>query len=199
MLDKTIPFFPVFMIKDNLREYPEFTLPSGYDFCMYQEGFQSDWARIQAAVDHFGSINEALEHFEKEFLVHPDKLVQRCIFVKDARGSLIGTVSLWEGEHFGETMPRVHWLAVHPEHQGKGIAKALMTRLLEVCNSLGYEKPLYLITQTWSYVAINMYLKFGFKPYLGEKPVNWSGTPEDFQKNNAIAWELIMNKLKEYA
>ena len=64
----------------------------------------------------------------------------------------------------GEERGRVHWVAIEPRFQGRGLAKpllgAVMARLAHV------HRTAYLTTQTTSYRAINLYLDFGFVPYL---------------------------------
>lgn len=40
-------------------------------------------------------------------------------------------------------------------------------------NECGFKSCIYLTSQTWSYKAIGIYGKFGFAPYMGEKPKNW--------------------------
>ncbi|WP_459169035.1 GNAT family N-acetyltransferase, partial [Natronospora cellulosivora (SeqCode)] len=45
---------------------------------------------------------------------------------------MVATAFLWHGNHFGKEFQRVHWVAVHPDHQGKNIGKALITKVLEI-------------------------------------------------------------------
>ncbi|MFP4015944.1 MAG: hypothetical protein ACLFUI_02825 [Halanaerobiales bacterium] len=56
-----------------------------------------------------------------------------------------------------------------------------------------------MLIQTTSYKAVNIYLQFGFEPYTGKKPVNWDGLEESFARDNGLAWELIMDRIKEYS
>ena len=196
MLDKSIPFFPVLMVKRDTKNYPRFELPVGYAITGYREGFENRWADIIYSVEHTDTWQQARDIFEKEFMSVPELLPGQCLFVLDGKGEAVATASLWHGDHFGETHQRIHWVATRPEHQGRGLVKALMTRLLDLHNELGYKDFIYLTTQTWSYKAINIYSQFGFVPYIGEKPVNWKD--ENFDKNNRLAWKLIDEKISEY-
>lgn len=196
MLDKSIPHIGVLMTKDNPSEYPKYDLSEGYSFCTYQKGYEKDWVELQVMLEQIDNIDEAKDYFKHEFLEFPDELSQKCVFVKDSNGDIVGTASIWRGNHFGEVLQRIHWVAVHPNHQGKGIAKALITKVLDIYNALGYKDFVYLTSQTWSYKAINIYLAFGFKPFLGDKPKNWSGTAEEFGIHRVIAWKLIMDKIE---
>lgn len=57
----------------------------------------------------------------------------------------------------------VHWVAAHPEHRGKGLAAALLTRVLEDFRERG-DRRARLETQPERLPAIRTYLKFGFIP-----------------------------------
>lgn len=198
MLDKTIPYYSVLMIKDDTKNYPRYNLPEGYTFCMYEDGFEKYWAEVETSVDEFKSVEAALEYFQKEFLSQKEKLPERCIFVKDESQRVIATTSVWDGYDFGKiATPRIHWVSVHPDHQGKGIAKALLTKAMDVYNSLGFAGKIYLTTQTWSYKAINIYLHFGFKPYKGPAPEKWKSQRPDFEEENEKAWEIIFSKIRD--
>lgn len=196
MVDKTITRMSVAMIKDDVKDFPQYTLPEGYSFCMYQAGYEEAWAELETSVGEFTSVTEAVEYFKQEFMSHPLELDKRCIFVKNACGKIVATSSAWFGDHFGPVLPRVHWLCVNPSHQGQGLAKALVTKTLGVFQDLGYVGQVYLTTRTWSWKAIDIYLDFGFMPYKGSEPANWQRTKVDFVSENELAWSLIFAKLK---
>lgn len=198
MIEKAIPYIGILMVKNNPGEYPEYRLPAGYSFVHYKKGYESYWAKLHLILDQFDTTEEAQNYYRNEFLVSIDNLYKKGIFVQEDTGNIIATASLWEGEHFGAKYQRLHWVAVHPDHQGKGIAKALITKTLEIFNKLGYQDFIYLTSQTESYQAINIYLQFGFEPYTGSKPENWSGTNEDFARDNQLAWKLILDRIKDY-
>jgi len=69
----------------------------------------------------------------------------------DGRGS--------EGQRYG----RVHWVAIVPEMQGKGLSKPMLSVVLDRLRELGHGRA-YLTTNTVRTAAINLYLKFGFAP-----------------------------------
>ncbi len=190
MIDKTLEFYQLLMVKRNPRDYPRFGMPEGYTFALFQPGMEEDWCRIHCGVGHFDSMELARKIFREEFLSRPEELAQQCAFVLDAEGHPVGTASVWPGQDFGPELQRIHWVAVSGEHQGKGIAKALMTRVLDIYNALDRSDDfLYLISSTWSWKALGMYQKFGFEPYLGEKPVNFND--KHFEENKFRAWEVV--------
>ena len=195
-MDKTLPYYGVIMIKEDLADYPIYTLPKGYSFSTYEPGDEEAWADIEVSVGEFESRQDALDYFKREFAPYPKELKKRCVFVRDKKGEFVGTTTGWYGNLLSqEAMPRIHWVAVKPKHQGRGLAKALMTKTFDILKDIHCEGEVYLTTQTWSYKAINMYLEFGFQPYLGVKPKDWSEENGDFETNNKKAWEIIFNKL----
>ena len=58
----------------------------------------------------------------------------------------------------------MHWVAVQPDQQGKGLGKAAVLKTLEIMKALDPGKPILLHTQTWSHKAIRIYLRAGFRP-----------------------------------
>ncbi|MEG6613552.1 GNAT family N-acetyltransferase [Pseudoclostridium thermosuccinogenes] len=196
MLDKSIPYIGVIMVKTDTANYPRYELPDGFAFKGYQPGDEEKWAKLIFDSGLTGTLKEAEDIFEREFLKLPELLPKQCIFVVDDDGKAAATASLWPGEHFGKTLQRVHWVAASPDYQGKGLAKALMTKVMDVYNELGYKDFIYLATQTWSYKAINIYSQFGFVPYMGQKPVNWKA--DNYEENNRLAWKMIKEKLAGY-
>jgi len=72
----------------------------------------------------------------------------------------------------------VHWVAVHPDHRGKGIAKALVCAVVRLLGELN-PGPIVLYSGTRSHAAIAMYEKLGFY----RDPSENGGTDE--------AWRMI--------
>lgn len=195
MLDKSLPYYGVIMVKTDTNIYPNFPLPEGFTLCGYQPGFEQFWADIMLATQQTDSLAEGLAIFQKDFLSRKDLLATQCLFVLDSAGRAVATASLWHGQHFGAELPRIHWVAVSPEAEGKGLAKALLSRLCEIYNALGYHDFLYLCSQTWSYPAIHLYTTFGFRPYMGEEPINWKTSGESFSIESKKAWDIIKEKI----
>lgn len=196
MLDKTLPYVGVLMTKSDTHKYPQCNLPEGYTFSTYQPGYEKDWGKIHYQLGQTKTVSEAVKIFENEFLIDFDTATKQCFFVLDSQSKVVATASLWYGDTFGKTNHRIHWVAVHPDHHGKGLAKALLTKIMTLHNQLGHKGILYLVTQTWSYKAINLYGKFGFIPFKGMKPVNWHY--DDYETKNDAAWDVILQKISEY-
>lgn len=197
MLDKSLPFFSVIMTKDDMEHYPRFELSDEFYITGYQKGFEKDWAEIEVEQLQINSVKEAEEVFWNEFGSHPEWLEERCLFVVEkSTGRVAAMTAIWEGGVFGEPHKIVHWVATREEYQGRGIIKALLTRILDMYHELGGCGFMYLITQTWSYKAINIYKKFGFEPYIGNAP---AGMENYDKEQNIKAWQMIDEKIAEYA
>lgn len=192
MLDKTIPYAEIWMYR--LKDLPvtEQALPEGFHFEFYQEGDETEWAAIETAVSEFEDEAQALDYFQKKFAPFSKELKRRMLFITDSEGRKIGTCSAWWKElPDGTRYPLVHWVAVRPGYQGKGIAKAMLRRTLKQLQKLEATTPVYLHTQTWSHVAIRLYQKLGFE--ITDK--NLDGTPNsDYKKAMEILTGLENSK-----
>lgn len=192
MLDKTIPYAEIWMYR--LKDLPvtEQALPEGFHFEFYQEGDETEWAAIETAVSEFEDEAQALDYFQKKFAPFSKELKRRMLFITDSEGRKIGTCSAWWKElPDGTRYPLVHWVAVRPGYQGKGIAKAMLRRTLKQLQKLEATTPVYLHTQTWSHVAIRLYQKLGFE--ITDK--NLDGSPNsDYKKAMEILAGLENSK-----
>ena len=77
----------------------------------------------------------------------------------------VGTASAWyKNDHRGLDNGLIHWVAVRPNYQGKGLGKAVLACALEKL-SLWHERAM-LGTQSKRLPAIALYLDIGFLPDL---------------------------------
>lgn len=181
----------VLMEKNNPKEYPKFELPNGFSIVKYKDGFENDWAKIQTDLEQFKSIDDALICFKNTFLDGSNNVYKKCFFIQNEKGENIATASIWDGNHFGKTLQRIHWVAVSKDYQNLGLGKCLVTIVLDLFNELGFKDYIYLTSQVSSFKALNIYSKFGFKPYMSDMPKNWDIDSDEFDKNNKYAWKLI--------
>ena len=199
MLDKSLPYTPLIMTKTDTEKYPKFDLPEGYSFRFYRAGDEEKWAELECALGQFDRMEAALRCFHAEFILNQDlRPEDRMIFVLDPTGKPIATAALWDGILLGEKKDRLHWVAVSDECAGKGIAKAMISRLLSLYNELGFSGFLYLYTSTHSYQAIGIYKKFGFVPYGGEKSPFANISDAEFPERNLAAWRAVDEKHRAY-
>ena len=123
--------------------------------------------------------------FEEQFGAGREELGRRQFYLVDTGGPAIGTGTAWFKDDFGrEIRPltalspseaeresnwkrygRVHWLAIVPEYQGRGLGKALLSAVCGRLKELGHERA-YLTMESVRVNAIGLYLGFGFEPLL---------------------------------
>ena len=151
----------VSMIRRDLRRLPGFELPAGYSLRFFRPGDAQTWTRIQLDAEKHLTI--APELFAKEFGEDPGPLGERQLFLCAADGMEIGTATAWFNDYNGLPYGRVHWLAIVPGYQGKGLAKPLLSGVLARMKELGHRRA-YLVTSTARIPALALYLKFGFAP-----------------------------------
>jgi len=162
-MDVTREYIDVRMNRENLDDIPDCTLPAGYSIRWYRQGDEDIWLRIQSLADKYAKVTPAL--FEEEFGTDANLLSERQCFLCDGDDNAIGTASAWLADHGEEPLGRIHWVAIVPEHQGKGLAEPLLAAVCNKLKSLGHNKA-YLTTQTCRLPAISLYAKFGFVPVI---------------------------------
>ena len=164
MLDKTIPFAKVFMRRKAGSPIPVFPLPEGFSYTYYEDGDEINWARIETSAGEFDSEFAALLRFKNEFMHEVDELYRRCLFIRTADGEKVATANAWWSYIGEQRRAWLHWVSVDPRFQGLGLGKAIISRVTELMKVLEGDVDFYLGTQTWSYVAINIYRKCGWEP-----------------------------------
>jgi ribosomal protein S18 acetylase RimI-like enzyme len=156
------------MIRRDLLWLQNFDLPAGFRFKTFQKGDEVAWAEIETAAGEFDCVESALNRFQSGFGEHFDELEDRMFFIEDKNSRLIATGTAWYDNSFlGEPYGRVHWIAVHPDFQGRGLAKPLLSHVM--CQLAKSHDKAYLITLTTSLRAIKIYLDFGFVPLATTK------------------------------
>lgn len=163
-MDITQDYIDIKMSRENLDDIPECALPSGYSIRWYHPGDKDLWLRIHSLADEYSRITPGL--FDVEFGADEQVLSERQCFLYDGDNIAVGTASAWFDHHESESLGRIHWVAITPQHQGKGLAKPLLVSICHRLKSLGHSRT-FLTTQTCRIPAINLYAKFGFIPVIG--------------------------------
>ena len=152
------------MIRENLESIPEFSLPESYSLRWYRPGDQETWTQIQQKSDNLNPITTEL--FGHQFGSDGALLAARQCYLLNVEGAEIGTGTAWFNKDFeGRDFGRVHWVAIAPEYQGRGLAKPLMTAVCRRLRDLGHARAC-LSTSSARVKAIRLYLQFGFKPLI---------------------------------
>ena len=179
-MDPIREYIDIGMIRGNLDNIPNYTLPAGYSIRWYQPGYEKHWQAIQSLADVYIRVTPDL--FEEQFGTDTQLLSERQCFLYDSKENVIGTASAWL-DNLGDKSPgRIHWVAIIPQHQGNGLAKPLLTAICRRLKELGHGKT-YLTTQSVRIPAINLYAKFGFAPVI------------DSERDREI-WEKLQKHIK---
>ncbi len=155
------------MIRWSLDDIPVFPLPPGYTIRGFTPGDEAIWLAVQTAADRYHAITPKL--YRAEFGAQPEILAQRQMFLIDPAGKGVGTATAWFDDNYrGRPFGRVHWVAIHPDAQGAGLSKPLMSKVCQTLRSLGHDKA-YLKTSSARIPAIALYSRFGFCPEVGHE------------------------------
>lgn len=162
MLDRALPFYNIIMRCDNPQAAVP-VLPTGYHFKMYCSGDEKEWARLEYEIGDFDSLEEAKRYFLSTYCVQSKlDIYERCVFVVNDDGNIVGSCIAWHDLKGKDFVASLHWLIVSPKYQGNGIGKALCQKIMQIfCQN--NEFPVYIHTQPWSYRAILLYMKQGFR------------------------------------
>jgi GNAT superfamily N-acetyltransferase len=152
------------MVREQMGDIPTIVCPAGFRVRSFRKGEDDTWARIEAAAGAFPDESKARRHFATEFAPVSARLVGRMLFLEHEDAGPIVTTTAWEGTFAGEMRGRIHWVGIVPTYQGRGLSKPLMSAALL---RLAQDYPRsYLTTETTSYRGINLYLGFGFVPWI---------------------------------
>ncbi len=150
----------IIMELDSLATIPSFQLPPGFSIRPYIPGDEQYWFNIHRLADKYSQITESL--FSEQFGNDQRVLHQRQFYIIH-NDVPVGTASAWFKPEFkGGSYGQVHWVAIMPEYQGRGLAKPLLATILNRLRELGYDKAM-LNTDTRRLIAVALYEKFNFK------------------------------------
>jgi len=155
--------YEVSMIRPNLLDIPQVPLAEGFSIRPMRMDEGGMWSDIERDAELYFPITERT--FHSEFDRDLPATQWRSFFIVDHRGVAVGTISAWyDRDHKGQDTGVIHWIAIRPTYQGRGLGKAAMSFALNQL-SRWHERAI-LGTQTKRLRAIGMYLDFGFLPEL---------------------------------
>jgi GNAT superfamily N-acetyltransferase len=175
------------MVLESLEDFPEFELPDGFEFRNYVPGDCDAWVEIYSAAEKLQKITPEL--FYKEFYGNDEELAKRMFFIYKGE-KVVGTSTAWYDDEKNSEQGRVHWVAIHPDFQGQGLAKPLLSETLRRLRVLCHTSS-YLRTSTGRTPAICLYLKYGFvpEPENEEQRKAWL----EWGNENGFSWDFAGN------
>ena len=172
------------MTRDHMNDIPHAQLPDDFSFHLYQPGDELSWLNIWQTSEANTKTHIDSDTFVNTFFADTQSLTERQYYILDPEHKPIATSTAWFGEndksHF--ELGRVHWIAIVPAMQGRGLARPLLTKTLQCLQDFGHEKA-FLYTDTLRIPAIALYLKYGFRPDI-------------YSHNERNAWQFVQKKLR---
>jgi beta-glucuronidase len=153
----------VTMVRSHMDGIPHHEMPEGFSIRPMRPGEGALWTDIQRDAEPFFDISDDL--FMEQFGADLRATEWRSFFIVNAQGVAVGTISAWYNRDFkGQDHGMIHWVAVRPAYQRRGLARAGMTHAME--RLAQWHDRCMLGTQTKRLGAIRLYLDFGFLPDL---------------------------------
>lgn len=177
MYDRSIPYVHLSMYAPRLNDIKSFDIPEGCAMRTYMPGDEEHWARIEMTAGEFEDIPGALEGFERYYGADRALLPGRMFFIIDEHGIPAATATAW----FSGKDPCLHWVAVREDMQRRGLARPVIAASLKRMAELGGSYAV-LGTQPSSWVAIKLYLEFGFLPLYSPDEKVLAGWDITYQK-----------------
>lgn len=151
----------VILAVKRLEDVPRQPLPDGFSIRGYQPGDRATWTRIHADTHFYDPLSPDLH--VREFGGDEDALAERQLFVVDETGAAVATATAWFNDTaHGVPGGRIHWVAVVPAVQRRGIARALLGAVCDRFAALG-DQAAYLTTDSGNTRAITLYESIGFR------------------------------------
>jgi mycothiol synthase len=150
----------------DLDDLPPLHVPAGYRLRTYLEGDDEAWMRVireAFATEAGGHAPTDPDAFRREYLENPLFHPSRIFFaVREEDNEVGGTTSSWETEVEGRRVGLIHWVAVAPDHRGRGLGEALNLAALHDMRARGHREA-HLNTSRELPHAVRLYERLGFR------------------------------------
>jgi len=143
--------YSLFMVceKPNINAFRE--LPDGYSVRLCRRDELEVWKRV---IDEERFVDYVTDYYDKIYAVSEKEFFKRCTFVCNAEDTPIASCFIWKS--YGQ-VDTIAWFRTLPEHEGRGIGRALLSELLKAADT-----PIYLHTHPSAICAIKLYSDMGF-------------------------------------
>jgi len=125
----------------------------------FRRGDAETWVRIQEQTGAYPMMNA--DAFRREFANDLDVLKERMFFLEHESSGPIATSAGWFDAE--SSRGRIHWVAVVPAWQGRGLGTMLVLDTCQLLFELGHSR-IFLTTERQNLGAIRLYMRLGFHP-----------------------------------
>ncbi len=175
----------LFLRNDDIKDLPELIVPTGYTL-KSDDLLETEHTQLAECLSKAFGIQHGVweaSRIPKEFL--EEKTVQKTFrLVHDQSSTIVATASLRVIPDKYPGSAYLHWVAVHPEHQGRGLGYVVSVAVLREGRDAHGLTSCVLETQDTSLPAIVTYEKLGFHA------VNTDDT-------HALRWEAVRAALSK--
>ena len=144
----------------NALEPP--SLPPGYALRTYRPGDEDAWLAILNTGD-FGVWDR--DRLDRMLAGERAPLPREAIFFATRDDVPVGTACVFQGPLESGEVGELGWVAVHPDHRGRGLGLAICRAALTFVRDRGLHYC-YLGTEDFRLAAIKTYLQLGFQPEI---------------------------------
>ena len=175
----------------SVRQLPDVALPDGYTMRAYRSGDESSWAEtLQACGFEDWNNVEVLAYLEDPERRQGSRVVEyngRVVAATFASRNTHDAPDTIVPEGIGNPQEEgvLDFVVTHPDHRGRGLARATCTEVSKFFVYIGC-KSVSLLTDDWRLPAIHVYLSLGFKPVMNRNDMPGR-------------WAAVYDKLKEHA
>ena len=162
-LDRRLKYYHLVMRLPANAEIAAYPLPEGYAFTTYADGDRDTWIAIEQSAKEFDRYEEGIDAWAHYYARYTDCLPGRMQFIAAPNGEKVATATAFFDPEKPDGDGWLHWVSVRRDHQGRGLARPLISHTLRRLRALGYGE-IYVSTQTTTWVAARLYMEFGFRP-----------------------------------
>ncbi len=158
-----IPDSNLFMYCETPNTAAFVPIPAGFAKVSFIPDRRDEWIALQCA--HGKEEPAYLSHvYDSTYAMHENLFPTRWVLLTHG-DKMVASCQLWEAYPGYET---IHWLAVDPAYEGRGLGRAVLSAVLE-----NHQGGVWLHTQPASFKAIKLYTDFGFalltEPVVGKR------------------------------
>jgi mycothiol synthase len=149
------------MIRFNMQQLPEMSLPSGYMCRSFQPGDEGHWETI--INDSFGGTHDFKREMQEDPAFKPERVKFIC-----CQDRPVATASAWQQPANSEAVGTLHMVGILKAHAGHGLgAQVCLASLWQM--KMEERHFAVLTTDDFRVPAIKTYIRLGFMPRLNHE------------------------------
>ncbi|MDE2845671.1 MAG: GNAT family N-acetyltransferase [Gemmatimonadota bacterium] len=150
------------MVRPNLVDLPEISVPDGYALRTFRSGDEAAWCEIMNT--GIGT-DWTAEKCRRELTETEPFMADGCFFAMRTgeAGEAVATACAYDVQPEGMSAAQVHMVCAKPVHRGRGLGRLVTLAVLHYMRAHGYAAA-FLGTDDFRVPAVRTYLGLGFIP-----------------------------------